>query len=180
MQTVNLTAIKDGTSDPAGQTLTVTATSSNTALVTAPTVLYTSPNATGTLTYNINPFVSGTATITVTVMDSGSTAGGGVVSSTQSYTITVTPVNQQPTLNPINPSSLTIPENSAAQTDQPDGHHRRSRRQLAGPGGLRHHRQPRVLRAVGQLHPRQHHRHGHLHTGGQRQRYGDDRRLRDG
>ena len=116
MQTVNLSAIKDGVSDPAGQTLTITATSSNTALVTAPTVLYTSPNTTGTLSYNINPFVSGTATITVTVTDSGSTAGGGVVSSTQSYTITVTPVNQAPTIDPINPSSLLIPENSATQT----------------------------------------------------------------
>ena len=114
---MHLSAIKDGTSDPAGQTLTVTATSSNTALVTIPgPVNYTSPNATGTLTYDINPFASGTATITVTVTDSGSTANGGVVSSTQSYTITVTPVNQQPTLDPINPSNISIPENSATQT----------------------------------------------------------------
>ena len=108
--TVNLTAIKDGTSDPTGQTLTVTATSSNTVLVSAPTVVYTSPNATGTLSYNINPFLSGSATITVTVMDSGSTAGGGVVASSQSYTITVNPVNQPPTLDPIQ-SPMGIVEN---------------------------------------------------------------------
>ena len=39
--------------------------------------------------------------ITVTVMDNGGTANGGVNSVSQSFTVTVTPVNQAPTLGAI-------------------------------------------------------------------------------
>ena len=53
----------------------------------------------------------GTATITVTVMDNGGTANGGNVV-TQTFAITVAPVNQVPTLAPINPPSVTIAENT--------------------------------------------------------------------
>ena len=49
-------------------------------------VNYTSPNTTGTLTYTALPFASGTATITVTVTDSGSTANGGVDTFSQTFT----------------------------------------------------------------------------------------------
>ena len=72
-QTVSLTGITDGIGDT-GQSLTVTATTNNTALITNPVVTYTSPQRTGTLTYSLQPNASGTATITVTVTDSGGTA----------------------------------------------------------------------------------------------------------
>ena len=49
IQTINLTGIAAGGSET--QTLTVTATSSNPALIPNPTVTYTSPNATGSLSY---------------------------------------------------------------------------------------------------------------------------------
>ena len=59
------------------QILTVTASSNNTALIANPSVTYNSPDTTGYITYTPAPNVSGTATITVTVMDNGGTANGG-------------------------------------------------------------------------------------------------------
>ncbi|WP_226389679.1 MBG domain-containing protein [Penaeicola halotolerans] len=59
---VNLSGITTG--GLAGQTLSVIATSSNTAVVPNPSVSYTSPNTTGTITYT--PQSAGTSTITVT------------------------------------------------------------------------------------------------------------------
>ena len=49
----------------------MTATSSNTALIPNPTVTYTSPDATGSLSYQPVANQSGTAVITVTVRDAG-------------------------------------------------------------------------------------------------------------
>ena len=182
-QTVNLTAIRDPASNPTGQTLTITATSSNTALVSAPQVHYTSPNATGTLTYSILPAVSGTATISVTVSDSGSTANGGLVATTQSYTITVTPVNSAAHARPDQPRQSLDQREFRAADDPTDRHQPWAWRQCAGPGSLRHRLFRVLLRAVGQLHSRQHHRYADLHSGGptppHRRPAGGDRRLRD-
>src|SRR5207248_608177 len=72
-QSIGLTGISPGP-DNAGQTVTITASSNNTNVIPNPTVDYTSPQATGTLHYTPNPFTSGTATITVTVTNSGGTA----------------------------------------------------------------------------------------------------------
>ena len=94
--------------------MTVTAASSNPALIPNPAVTYTSPSQTGTITYTSAPNATGTAVITVTVTDSGGTANGGMNSFSQTFTITVMPVNQPPTLNVI-PNPTAIPENSSAQ-----------------------------------------------------------------
>ena len=113
-QTVNLSGINDGNGDT-GQVLSVSAVSSNQSLVPNPTVTYTNPNTTGTLTYSLAPNASGKATITVTVTDDGGTANGGVNTFSQTFNVIVTQVNQAPTLNPIanvNP----ILENSAGET----------------------------------------------------------------
>ena len=102
-QTVNLSNITPGLGDT-GQLVTVSATSSNPALIPNPAVTYTNfdsfgnPNTTGSLSYIPVPNASGTATITVTVMDNGGTANGGINTFSQTFTVTVTPVNQQPTL----------------------------------------------------------------------------------
>ena len=69
-QTVNLTGITSGASNEV-QTLTVTATSSNTNLIGNPTINYTSPNTNGTLSFTPVFSRCGTATITVTVNDGG-------------------------------------------------------------------------------------------------------------
>ena len=100
-QTIGLTGITDGPGD-SGQNLTVTVTSNNTAVIPVPAVTYTSPSTTGSLTYTPVPFTHGTAMITVTVTDSGGTAGGGHNTVSQSFQVQVTQVNQAPTLDPLN------------------------------------------------------------------------------
>jgi len=112
-QSVGLTGISDGVGDT-GQTITVTATSDNTAVVPNPTIVYTSPNATGTLNYTPVANKSGTANITVTVKDSGGTANGGVDTTTRTFSITITPVNQAPTITTI--PGISIQENAGQQT----------------------------------------------------------------
>lgn len=109
VQTIALSGITAGPAD-SGQTLTVTASSSNPALIPDPTVTYTSPAATGSLTYAPVSGQSGTATITVTVRDNG----GGADTATQSFTVTVIPVNDPPTLDPI-ADPAAIRANSGAQ-----------------------------------------------------------------
>ncbi len=100
-QTVNLSGISAGPNE--SQTLTVTATSDNTALIPNPTVTYTSPSATGSLKYTPVANASGTATITVTVND-GQAANNLF---TQTFVVTVTAVNDPPTLDVIsNPTAI--------------------------------------------------------------------------
>ena len=96
----------------------VTATSSNTGLIANPTVSYTSPNATGSLAYQPVANQSGTAHVTVTVRDAGldGTLGNADDGTLQrSFTVTVNPVNDPPTLNAIgNPAA--IDEDASQQT----------------------------------------------------------------
>jgi hypothetical protein len=108
-QTVNLTGIGSGAPNE-NQTLTVTAASSNPNIIPNPTVSYSNPNTTGTLSLTpaVNAF--GSSTISVTVNDGGASNNTVV----RSFTVTVSPVNVQPTLDPI--ANLTINENSSAQT----------------------------------------------------------------
>ena len=117
-QTINLAGILNGVGDPSS-TLSITATSNNTALIPDPKVTYTSPNTTGTLTFTPTAGASGTATITVTLSNGGSTANGGASSTIQTFIVTVSHVNLPPTLAPItnpsnasNPNNFTILENS--------------------------------------------------------------------
>ena len=108
-QTINLSGISSGASNEV-QTLTITATSANPALIPNPTGTYTSPNATGTLTFAPTANAFGSTTITVTVNDGG--ASNNIVS--RAFTVTVNPVNQPPTLDAI--SNLTLNENAGLQT----------------------------------------------------------------
>ena len=62
-QTVQLSGITDG--DNGTQFLSITATSNNTAVIPNPTVIYTSPQATGRLIYTPVQNNTGTAVITV-------------------------------------------------------------------------------------------------------------------
>jgi|GEM_PF-590587 len=93
-QTNFVTAISAGAAHESGQTLTVTATSDNPALTGPLTVSYASGTATIRYTNTANAF--GLATITVIVSDNGGTLSGGVDSATNSYTVTVIPVNDAP------------------------------------------------------------------------------------
>ncbi|HUC86035.1 MAG TPA: fibronectin type III domain-containing protein, partial [Candidatus Acidoferrales bacterium] len=85
-QTIQLSGITAGTNN-GSQTLTVTAISSNGALL-QPSVAYTSPNSSGTLSFKPALDACGVATITVTVNNGGTT--NNLVSS--SFTVTVVPL----------------------------------------------------------------------------------------
>ncbi|MSU34305.1 MAG: hypothetical protein EXS36_04205 [Pedosphaera sp.] len=97
LKSVNFSGITTGAANEF-QTLLVTATSSNPALIPTPTVDYTSPQATGALSFQPLPNTNGTATITVTVKDSGGTANGGQDTFSRQFTVTVNPVNAPPTV----------------------------------------------------------------------------------
>lgn len=124
-QTVNLTGISLGS----GQTLAIAAVSSNPSLIPNPAVNYTSPNATGTLSFTPASSAFGTASITVTA-DNGQAQSNLV---TRTFTVTVAAssvtntnndvattndnvavINPLPTMDPI--SDLNMSYCSAAQT----------------------------------------------------------------
>ena len=108
-QTVNLSGISAGGGE--SQTLMITAVSNNTALIPNPTVNYTSPNATGSISFTPLADQNGAATITVTVNDGGGTANGGVQTVTRTFNVTVSAVNDAPVNNV--PGPQTVVENSA-------------------------------------------------------------------
>jgi len=108
-QTISLAGIGTGAANEA-DTLTVTATSGNTGLIPNPTVSYTSPNATGTIAFTPVANANGSAVITVIVNDGQSQSN----TVTRTFTVTVNPVNDAPTLSALSP--LSFSEDSAAQT----------------------------------------------------------------
>ena len=113
---VALTGIGNGAANE-DDSIVITAVSSDTLIVENPTIVYTSPDSTGTLNYNLVPDAYGTVTITVTVTDSGvdnmeGTADDGVVTTT--FDIVVAPVNDAPLLDPI--ADQTIDEDTGPGT----------------------------------------------------------------
>ncbi len=105
-QTVNLTGIGSGAGNEA-QTLTVTATSSNPALIPDPAVSYTSANSTGSLQFAPQLNQNGAAVITVTVDDGGSSNNVAV----RNFTVTVNNVNDLPVVAGL--TNVTIDEDTA-------------------------------------------------------------------
>jgi cyclophilin family peptidyl-prolyl cis-trans isomerase len=97
-QTISLSEISAGIGE--NQNLTITATSNNPTLIANPTVNYTSPNATGSLSYIPIANQSGSALITVTIKDDGGTENGGIDTTTKTFTINVNPVNDPVTGSP--------------------------------------------------------------------------------
>ena len=86
-QTVDLTGISAGGGE--SQTLAVTASSNNLALIPDPTVAYTSPEPTGSLYFTPTANAHGTATLTVTVSD-------GSLDTQRAFLVTVNSVNDAP------------------------------------------------------------------------------------
>jgi hypothetical protein len=89
------TSISKGPADELAQTVTFGVTNNtNSALFSAGPAI----TSNGNLTYTPATNANGGATITLRVQDNGTTANGGVdTSATQSFTITVNPVNDAPT-----------------------------------------------------------------------------------
>jgi hypothetical protein len=116
-QTVNpwATAISAGPADESGQTLTfnVTGNTNPSLFAVAPAV---SPS--GVLTYTPATNNAGTATITLTLSDSGGTASGGVdTSAAQTFVINVNAVNQAPSFT--KGADQTVNEDAGPQTVNP-------------------------------------------------------------
>ena len=96
-----------GAGGGASQPLTVTAVSSNPSLIPTPTISYSSPASTGSLSFRPAANATGTATISVTVNDGQSQSN--LV--TRSFTVTVLPVNDAPSIASI--ADQTITQNTA-------------------------------------------------------------------
>lgn len=113
---VSLSGIAAGGGE--SQVLRVFAASSNATLIATPAVTYSSPSDTGTLQFTPSANLSGEATITVTVEDGGlddnlaTTADNAVAS--RSFVLTVTPVNDPPTLDALN--NMNLNEDASEQT----------------------------------------------------------------
>lgn len=113
LQTVTAWAssISRGKANEAAQNISFYLSASNPALFTAgglPAV-----DADGTLTYTPAPDANGAATVTVYAKDDAGTANGGAdTSATYTFTITVLPVNDQPTFEDI--GNLTVDEDCGA------------------------------------------------------------------
>ncbi|MDQ3688413.1 MAG: Ig-like domain-containing protein [Acidobacteriota bacterium] len=87
------TSISAGASNESGQTLTFSVSNNNNALFSAQPAI--APN--GTLTYTPAANANGTATVTVQLKDNGGTDNGGIdTSAAQTFTVTITPVNDAP------------------------------------------------------------------------------------
>ncbi|MCU1347583.1 MAG: hypothetical protein JWO56_613, partial [Acidobacteria bacterium] len=106
------TAINAGPADEAGQSVSFNVTgNSNPALFSAGPAV--APD--GTLTYTPAPNANGSATISVAAHDNGGTANGGVdTSASQSFTITVVPVNDAPSFT--KGADVAVSEDSGAYT----------------------------------------------------------------
>src|SRR5207237_930128 len=105
------TNISAGPADESAQTLNFIVTTSNAALFSvAPAIA-----ANGTLTYTPATDVNGSATVTVQLHDNGGVANGGVdTSAAQTFTITVTAVNDAPSFT--KGADQTVLEDAGAQT----------------------------------------------------------------
>jgi large repetitive protein len=112
----NWATFNPGPADESGQTVLGYQVSaiSNAALFTTPPAVANN----GTLSYTAAPNAAGTSTFTVRVQDSGGTANGGVdLSPPQTFTITVTGVNDAPSFT-AGPNQ-SVNEDAGAQTVNP-------------------------------------------------------------
>ncbi|MDN5203251.1 T9SS type A sorting domain-containing protein [Fulvivirgaceae bacterium BMA10] len=108
-QSLNLTGINAGKNTSESQTITISASSSNEALIANNNISvdYVSPANNGTLRFTPNADVTGQTTITVTVMDDGGTDNNGNDTFTTSFVVKVN-ANQLPGINDISDVRLAV------------------------------------------------------------------------
>ncbi len=105
LQTISLSGITSG-APYQHDVLSVTAASSNPGIIPNPTVSYSSPHTTGSLSFTPLPNVHGIVTISVTV-DNGRAHNHSI---TRTFTVTIFPTNHAPVAYD---QSLSTPENTA-------------------------------------------------------------------
>jgi len=93
-QTITITGINAGAGE--SQNLTFDVTNNNPDLITGVSLDYTSPSSTGTLSFSLSPNRNGTAVLTITLTDDGTTGGINQNSYSQDVDIIVNPVNDPP------------------------------------------------------------------------------------
>ncbi|HWL35607.1 MAG TPA: Ig-like domain-containing protein [Frankiaceae bacterium] len=104
-------AISKGPADESAQTLSFTTSNDNNSLFS----VQPGVTPTGTLSYTSAPDAVGTATVTIYLSDDGGTANGGDdTSDSQTFTITVNGVNDQPSFT--DDGDQTVLEDAGAQT----------------------------------------------------------------
>jgi CSLREA domain-containing protein len=114
--TINLSGITAGTDE--NQPLKISVTSNNPTLIVSATPQYQSPATTGSVVLTLGADQSGQAVVTVTVTDGGldndlaTTADNASIQ--QTFTLTVNPLNDLPTLDPI-PTLLLVGQNPTNQ-----------------------------------------------------------------
>ena len=111
--TVNLSGISDGDYHST-QTVTVTASSADANKINDPTVTYTSSEATGSIAFIPALNANGNITLTVSLADNGGTENGGINSKDASINVTITAVNDPPT---VSKTAITSPENTTLVGD---------------------------------------------------------------
>jgi hypothetical protein len=105
------TAISAGPADESSQTVTFNVSNDNNALFSVQPVVASN----GTLTYTAASNATGVATVTVAAHDDGGTANGGAdTSANQTFTITITAVNDPPSFT--KGADQTVLEDSGAHT----------------------------------------------------------------
>ena len=168
------TAIAPGPPDEAAQTVSFTVNSDNSSLFAIqPTV---APD--GTLTYSPAADTNGSATITVTAIDTGGTTNGGVDTSAPStFTITIDPVNDAPSFT-AGPNQTTV---SLLGAQSVTGWATGVTPGTAGRGRAKHllHGQLRQSRALHGAAHRGSRRDAFVHTNTPRDRKRDGHRQRD-
>ena len=114
---IDVTVGAGGSGFESSQTLTLTATSGNTTLLPDANLVITTPSA-GVRRITYTPVLnkSGSALVTVNLKDNGGTANGGDDEVTQTFTLTVTPVNDPPYFIS-GPTTINTNEGGAVQTD---------------------------------------------------------------
>ncbi|HEY0741867.1 MAG TPA: tandem-95 repeat protein [Chryseosolibacter sp.] len=94
LTSVNITGITSGAGET--QTLSLEVTTDKPALFETLAVVYTSPQASGTIQVKPAPNAFGSATVTVRVVDNGSNTAPSINFVQQTFTITVQPINDLP------------------------------------------------------------------------------------
>jgi gliding motility-associated-like protein len=101
---IRLRNIRDG--DDGSQQITITATSSNKALMPNPTINYIQGETQATLVYEPVAGQNGSTTITVTIKDDAGTANGGIDTYVVTFEISILGLNDRPTVNAVADTSL--------------------------------------------------------------------------